>query len=151
MAEIPLDEVDWRILAAMQADARRSFRGLAALVGMSAPAVAERVRRLEEAGVIVGYRAVVDPGKVGRPVAALIRLRPPGAPVARIAAAAAAMPEVLECHSLTGQHLCVLKVAVPSVAALEALIERLTAYGEPETELILSTPLPARPVRPPPG
>jgi Lrp/AsnC family leucine-responsive transcriptional regulator len=136
-----LDEVGWRILAELQQDARLSYSELGARVGLSAPAVAERMRRLEEAGIITGYRAEVDAGKLGLPITAYIRCTSPGPQVGAIARQS---PEVLECHRITGSDAFILKVVVASVPHLEAIIDRLLPYGQPTTSLVLSSPVPGR-------
>jgi Lrp/AsnC family leucine-responsive transcriptional regulator len=136
-----LDAIGWRILDELQRDARLSYSELGARVGLSPPAVAERMRRLEEAGVITGYRAEVDPAKLGLPITAFIRCTSPGPQVGAIARQS---PEVLECHRVTGSDAFILKVVVASVAHLESLIDRLLPYGQPTTSLVLSSPLPQR-------
>src|SRR5512135_1233222 len=107
-----LDGTGWRILRELQLDARLSFAELGRRVGLSKPAVAERVRNLEAAGVISGYRAEVDLAKVGYPILAVIRMSAVGDVLARITAAVCAMPEVLECHRGTGTDSFTMKVAV---------------------------------------
>lgn len=136
-----LDQTGWRILEELQDDARLSYSELGARVGLSPPAVAERMRRLEEAGVITGYRAVLDPAKLGLPITAFIRCSSSGSQVGEIARRS---PEVLECHRITGGDAFILKVVVASVAHLEALIDRLLPYGQPTTSLVLSSPLSSR-------
>jgi Lrp/AsnC family leucine-responsive transcriptional regulator len=136
-----LDEIGWHILDELQRDARLSYSELGARVGLSAPAVAERMRRLEEAGVITGYRAEVDASKLGLPITAFIRCTAPGPQVGAIARKS---PEVLECHRVTGSDAFILKVVVGSVPHLEAIIDRLLPYGQPTTSLVLSSPVPVR-------
>ena len=136
-----LDAVGWRILHELQHDARLSYSELGARVGLSPPAVAERMRRLEEAGVITGYRAEVDAAKLGLPITAFIRCTSAGPQVGVMARQS---PEVLECHRITGSDAFILKVVVASVAHLEAVIDRLLPYGQPTTSLVLSSPVPAR-------
>lgn len=138
-----LDPIGWRLLAALQEDARLTNSELGARVGLSAPAVAERMRRLEAAGIITGYRAQIDPAKLGLPITAFIRCNAPGPQIGAIARAA---PEVLECHRVTGDDAFILKVVVASVAHLEAVIDRLLPYGQPTTSLVLSSPVPGREV-----
>jgi Lrp/AsnC family leucine-responsive transcriptional regulator len=136
-----LDPIGWRLIAALQEDARLSYSELGARVGLSPPAAAERIRRLEEAGIITGYRAQVDAAKLGLPITAYIRCTSPGPQIGAIARAA---PEVLECHRVTGSDAFILKVVVASIAHLEALIDRLLPYGQPVTSLVLSSPVPGR-------
>lgn len=141
-----LDEVDWRILTELQADARLSYSELGRRIGLSTPATAERVRRLEDWGVIRGYAAVVNPERVGLTVGAFIRIRLTGPETLaqKLTSALAGMPEVLECHRCTGDESFILKVRVASVGQLESLIDKLTPFGATSTSLILSSPLDRR-------
>jgi Lrp/AsnC family leucine-responsive transcriptional regulator len=139
-----LDALGWKILRELQLDARLSFAELGRRVGLSTPAVAERVRNLESAGIISGYRAELDLRKVGLPILAMIRLSAVGDVLPRITAVARGMPEVLECHRGTGADSFIMKVAVSSVEHLEALIDRLTPFGTTSTSIVLSSPVPWR-------
>lgn len=140
----PLDHLDWRLLRELQADARLSYNELARRVGLSAPSVAERVRRMEDAGVIVGYRAEVDPEKVGLPVLALVQMRCDHGRCLLSTFRATDFPEVLEIHKLSGERCAALKVAAESVTHLEVVVDRLSKHGEMWTALILSSPLERR-------
>ena len=144
-----LDDVGWRILAALQADARLSFSELGRRVGLSPPAAAERVRRLEDAGIITGYRAELDPEKLGFPVSAIIRVSAPEQHFARLKALVAGLVEVREAHHVTGPDSLVLKVSAISVGHLEGVIEQLGRYGTPTTAVILSSPVRGRAVHEP--
>lgn len=141
-----MDEMAWKILAQLQADARLSFSELGRRIGLSTPATAERVRRLEDQGVILGYRAMVDPERVGLSVGAFIRIRlaGPESLARKLTEALERMPEVLECHRCTGDESFILKVRVESVGALEALIDKLSPFGATSTSLILSSPVDRR-------
>ncbi|WP_155369916.1 Lrp/AsnC family transcriptional regulator [Catellatospora vulcania] len=145
-----MDDMDWALLRELQDDARLSFSELSRRVHLSPPAVAERVRRLEESGVIVGYRAHVDLTAAGRPVVALIQMSCYGAGCVLRDPAVPEWPEILEIHRITGDACSVLKVAATSMDAFEALIDRLAPHGRPSSTLILSTPLAWRPLTPPP-
>jgi Lrp/AsnC family transcriptional regulator, leucine-responsive regulatory protein len=145
--ERPLDDVAWRILAALQADSRLSFSELGRRVGLSPPAAAERVRRLEETGIISGYRAELNLEKLGFPLTAIIRVSTPEAQFARLKAVVAGLQEVLECHHVTGADSLVLKVAALSVGHLEKVIEQLGRHGTPTTSIILSSPIARRAVQ----
>ncbi len=136
-----LDAKGWQILRELQLDGRLSFAELGRRIGLSTPAVAERVRNLEAAGIIAGYRAELSLEKVGLPILAVIRMSAVGDVLARITAAVRAMPEVLECHRATGADSFIMKVAVGSVEHLEALIDRLTPFGTTSTSIILSSPV----------
>jgi Lrp/AsnC family transcriptional regulator, leucine-responsive regulatory protein len=139
-----LDDVGWRILLALQADARLSFSALGRRVGLSPPAVAERVRRLEEAGIIRSYRVDLNLEKAGCPITAIIRVSTPEPQFARLKALAVELREVLECHHVTGADSLVLKVAATSVGHLEKVIEQLGRYGTPTTAIVLSSPVTKR-------
>ena len=143
-----LDATGWEILCALQEDARLSFSELGRRVGLSAPAVAERVHKLEEAGIIVGYHAQVCPEKIGYALMAFIRMESPSEKCAIVSAFVADLPEVLECHRITGSDSFILKVIVSSVAHLEALIDRLLPYGQLTTSVVLSSPVKGRVVEP---
>lgn len=136
-----LDAKGWQLLHELQLDGRLSYAELGRRVGLSTPAAAERVRNLEAAGIITGYRAEIDLDKVGLPILAIIRMSAVGDVLARITAAVRAMPEVLECHRSTGADSFIMKVAVASVEHLEALIDRLTPFGSTATSIILSSPV----------
>lgn len=140
------DAIDWALLGALQEDARLSFKELARRVGLSPSAVTERVRRLEEAGVITGYRAVVDATRLGWAVRAVVRLVMTEQGHARFAPAVRALPEVAACHRVTGGDSFILEVRATSTAHLERLIDRLSAYGQPVTALVLSSLVEARPL-----
>lgn len=144
-----VDAIDWQILDVLQEDGRTSFTELGRRIGMSTPAVAERVRQLEAAGVIRGYRAEVDLAKVGRPILAFVRMSVVGDVLARITEAVRKMPEVIECYRGTGADSFIAKVAVASVEDLEHLIDRLTPLVTTSTSIVLSTPVPLRPVASP--
>lgn len=146
MTERDLDAMDWALLAELQADARLSYSELSRRVHLSAPAVAERVRRLEESGVISGYHAHVDPARAGRAVRALIRMSCYGARCVLRDEQALAWPEIVEVHRVTGDTCCLLLVAVTSMTAFEDLIDRLAHYGRPSSTMVLSSPVPWRPV-----
>ncbi|MBX3700337.1 MAG: Lrp/AsnC family transcriptional regulator [Dokdonella sp.] len=144
-----LDAIDWQILAIVQQEARLSFAELGRRIGMSTPAAAERMRQLEAAGVIRGYRAELDLARVGRPVLAIVRMSVVGDVFTRVTAAIRQSPEVLECHRGTGADSFTIKVAVPSIEDLEQLIDRLTPFGTTSTSIVLSSPVPWRALAPP--
>src|SRR6266540_4146738 len=110
------DSVNRRVLAELQAEPRLTMAELGRRIGMSSPAVTERVRRLEEAGVIAGYRLDVDPAALGLPIAAYVRIRPNPGQLARVADLVRAIPEVVECHRVTGDDCFILKVHIPAMA-----------------------------------
>jgi len=124
--ETRIDEIDWRILEELQGNARITFSELGRRVSLTPPAVAERVRRLEEAGVIRGFRADLDPARLGLPITAFVRMRAANETTCReLGEHAVDFEEILECHRVTGEDSYIAKVAVRSVAHLEDLIDRL--------------------------
>ncbi len=144
-----LDDMDWRLLAQLQADGRLSFNELARRVHLSAPAVAERVRRLEHSGVITGYAATVDPAAAGQPLLAFIQLRCSLGSCLLKTATEQDYPEVAEVHKLSGEHCTMLEVRAASLTHLEGVVERLGKHGELRTHIVLSTQYAGRPVQPP--
>ncbi len=136
-----LDAINLKILREMQKDARQSFAELGRRVGLSLPAVAERVRKLEDAGIIRGYHAEVDATRLGYPMTAFIRLKTTPQSYARFQKAVTAIPEILECHHVTGEDSFTIKLAACSVAHLEELVGKLTGFGPTTTSLVLSTVL----------
>ncbi|HEV2487801.1 MAG TPA: Lrp/AsnC family transcriptional regulator [Terracidiphilus sp.] len=134
-----LDPLGWKLLAELQADARISFAELGRRVGLSTPAVAERVRRMEDEGIIRAYRAEIDPSSVGLPITAFIRMSIVGNVLAKLTERVHAMPEIVECHRGTGEDSFILKVNVVSVEQLKDVIDRLTPFGTTSTSLVLSS------------
>ncbi|MGH2619999.1 MAG: Lrp/AsnC family transcriptional regulator [Anaerolineales bacterium] len=135
-----LDLTGWQILRELEANARLSFAELGRRVGLSLPAVAERVRRMEDAGIITGYQVRLDPTKVGRPISAFVRIRlHDHITCERLEQLLADLPEVLECHNLTGDDCAIVKVAVPTIPDLEQVIQRLKGFGQTTTSIVLSS------------
>ena len=147
--ESPLDATDAAILAALQADGRSSTKDVASAVAMSARAVKERVRRLEERGVIVGYSAQVEPAAVGHAILAFVRLRYPTTKYQPFYDLIDRTPEILEVHHVTGEDCFIIKVAAPSMAALEDTTARIGQLGAITTNIVYSSPLARRAVTPP--
>jgi Lrp/AsnC family leucine-responsive transcriptional regulator len=141
-----LDELNTRILSELQCDPRLTMAALGRRVGLSSPAVTERVRRLEEAGVILGYRLDVNPTALGLPLAAYVRVRPHTGQLNRIAELAQGIPEVVECHRVTGEDCFILKVHIPVMDQLDRLLDRFLVYGSTTTSIIQSSPVPLRAV-----
>jgi Lrp/AsnC family leucine-responsive transcriptional regulator len=139
-----LDAVNLRLLEALGEDPRLSAAALGRRVGMSAPAVRERLGRLEAAGVIRGYRLDVDPAAIGLPVAAWVRIRPGPGQLPKIAELAARTPEVSECHRISGDDCFLLKVHVPTIEALEQVLDRFLLHGQTNSSFVVSTPVPPR-------
>lgn len=138
-----LDQISWHILETLQTDARLSFAELGRRVGLSTPAVAERVRKLEDMGVILGYHALIDPSKVGISMQVIVRLTIDGGePVVRkLMTEVKEMREIVQCYRVTGSDSFILKADVMSIRHLDRLIERLYHFGRTSTTAVLSTPV----------
>jgi Lrp/AsnC family leucine-responsive transcriptional regulator len=143
-----IDQTDWNIIAELEADARQSFSALGRKVGLSQSATADRVKSLESAGIIKGYRVDIDREKLGYPITAIISIDSNGEKCHGLQRNIAKLPEVIECHRVTGEGSYILRAALQDVHGLEALIDRLLAFGSPTTSIVLSTPLPARNIAP---
>ena len=139
-----LDDIGWRLLEELQEDARLSYTELGRRVGLSTPAVMERIHKMEDAGIIMGYRAEVSPEKIGFQVTAFIRIGLKHEVLPRLDSLFKEIPEIVECHRVTGADSLILKVHVTSIAHLETVIQRITPYGMPATSIVLSTPAPRR-------
>jgi len=126
-------------LRLLQENARLSFRQMGESVGLTAPAVAERVRRLEDAGVIRGYSVDLELNKVGLPIVAFVHLTIHNQQSTRFRQAVVDIPEIIECHCVTGNESYILKVAVRSVSHLEHLLLTVANYGDVRTSLVLSS------------
>jgi Lrp/AsnC family transcriptional regulator, leucine-responsive regulatory protein len=141
-----LDDVNRRLLAHLQQDPRLTMSALARLVGMSSPAVTERVQRLERAGVIRGYRLDVDPAALGLPVTAWVRVRPGPRQLTKIADLAAGLPNVSECHRITGEDCFLIKLHAATIEGLTETLDKILLYGQTVTSIVHSSPVPPRPL-----
>jgi Lrp/AsnC family leucine-responsive transcriptional regulator len=139
-----LDEVNLRILQELQENGRLGMAELARRVSMSPPAVAERVQRLERAGVIAGYGAEIDARALGYPVAAIVRIRPAPGQLQRIPEVARETPEVGECYRITGDDCYLMRLHLRAIDDLEDVLDRFTPYGQTTTSIIHSAPVPRR-------
>jgi Lrp/AsnC family leucine-responsive transcriptional regulator len=139
-----IDAVDVRILEALVGDARMSVADLARLVGLSPPSVAERIRRLEEAGVIQGYTLTIDARALGLPIAAWLRIRPVPGQLQKVAELLRALPEIVECDRITGEDCFIARAHVASVEELERLIDKVIPYAMTNTSIIQSSPVKRR-------
>ncbi len=138
--KVQLDATDWKILISLQCDGRLSFSELSRQVGLTPPAVSERVRRLEAEGIIRGYRAEVDLARLGYVITAIIRIAvPTGGQCKTLLASLSEHPEVMEAFRVTGTESAVVKAAVSSSAHLEDLIDRITALGNSTTSIVTSS------------
>jgi Lrp/AsnC family transcriptional regulator, leucine-responsive regulatory protein len=143
-----LDDPNLQLLAELQQDARLSFAELGRRVGLSSPAVAERLARLEEDGVITGYRAEVDPRALGLELGVVIRIRPAPRELRKVAELAQRTPEVVECQRITGEDCYFMKAYVRDVEHLEEVIDQFAVYGQTTTSIVQSSPVPRRHVAP---
>ncbi|MFJ3663683.1 Lrp/AsnC family transcriptional regulator [Streptomyces sp. NPDC090119] len=141
-----LDLTDIRILSALQGNGRASYAELARAVAMSPSAVTERVRRLEESGVVTGYSAVVSPEALGLDILAFVRLRYPTGNYKPFHDLLDSTPEVVEAHHVTGEDCFVLKVVARSMRDLERVTGRIAGLGSVTTSVVYSSPLPGRSV-----
>jgi Lrp/AsnC family transcriptional regulator, leucine-responsive regulatory protein len=139
-----LDPINLSVLGELVSDGRIAMAELGRRVGLSAPAVAERVQRLERAGVIVGYRAELDPRALGFAVSAVVRIRPAPGQLQRIPEIARETPEVAECHRITGDDCYLLRLHLRSIDDLEDVLDQFTPYGLTTTSIIHSSPVPQR-------
>ena len=139
------DRVNVQILRELRDDPRLTMTELGRRVGLSSPAITERVRRLEERGVIRGYRIDIDPAALGLAIAAYVRIRPNAGQLPKIAELARSIPEIVECHRVTGEDCFILKVYLPSLDQLDRILDTFLAHGTTTTSLIQSSPVPLRP------
>jgi len=139
-----LDDANLRLLGELQEDARLSFAELGRRVGLSPPAVAERVARLEESGAIRGYRADIDPRAIGFTLGAIVRIRPAPRELHKVAELAQRTPEVVECHRITGEDCYFMKAYVRDVDHLEEVIDQFALYGQTTTSVMQKSPVPMR-------
>ncbi|RMC93827.1 Lrp/AsnC family transcriptional regulator [Aquitalea palustris] len=144
-----IDSKAWKILECLQQDARLSLTELARAVEMSVPAVSERVKRLEEAGVIQGYHARLSPAKAGYTLSAMVGITVAQPYKKKLLQLLEDMPEVLECHHVTGADSYLFRLLARDVGHLETLVARVNHLGETRTSIILSTPITTRPLRAP--
>jgi Lrp/AsnC family transcriptional regulator, leucine-responsive regulatory protein len=144
MASNLLDDTNIALLSELQDDARLTLAELGRRVGLSSPAVAECLQRLEEAGVVRGYAATVDPRAVGYALGAVLRIRPAPRQIAKVADVAQRTPEVVECHRITGEDCFFMKLYVRDVEHLEEVIDAFTPFGQTTTSIVQSSPVAGR-------
>ncbi len=140
-----LDDINRELLDILQVDGRISYRELGQRIGLTAPAVAERVRKLEEAGVIKGYRAVVDYEALGFPILCVVRLKAPMR-TRGIDDKIAAIPQVIEASRVTGSDSHVIRARARSTKNIEELLNDIWQDGDTITNLVTSSPVPRRPM-----
>ena len=146
-SSVLLDEIGTNLLSALQEDARLSYAELGRRVGLSPAATAERLRRLEEAGIITGYRVEIDREVLGLPIMAIVRLSCDGVKYRPFLKAVETMESVMECHHVAGGDAFILKVMSGSVTELERVVERLLDFGVPTTSIVFSSPVVRRALR----
>lgn len=146
--ETSLDPTDRELLSIVQEDARLSYREVGRRIGMSTPAVAERIRKLENAGVITGYSARVERSVLGQDIGAFLRLTASDLDFRRVTGLCGSLDAVVECHHVTGDDSFFIRVAVHSIAELEDVISRFRKIGDVRSSLVLSSPVDGKPVRP---
>jgi len=139
-----LDELNVRLLKELTEEPRLRTTELARRLGVSAPTVRERVTRLEESGVIRGYRLDIDPAALGLPVAAWVRLRPGPGQIPRIIELAGRTPEVVECHRISGADCFLMRVQVHAISGLEEVLDKFLVHGQTTSSFIVSTPVESR-------
>ena len=139
-----VDAVDRELLQALAGDGRLSVAALARRVGLSAPSVSERLRRLEEAGVVDGYTVRLNPAALGLGITAWLRIRPVPGQLPRVRELIAELPDIVSCDRVTGEDCFIAKVHVHDMAALEAIIDRFMPYAMTNTAVVQSSPVPPR-------
>jgi Lrp/AsnC family transcriptional regulator, leucine-responsive regulatory protein len=144
VSKLLLDERNKKLLSALLKNPRASITALARRVGLSAPATRERLLRLEEAGVIKGWRVELDPQALGFPIAVLIRVRPMPGQLPKIAKLAQSLPQVTECHRITGEDCFLMRVHLRALEELDGLIDKFLAYGQTTTSIVQSSPVAPR-------
>jgi Lrp/AsnC family leucine-responsive transcriptional regulator len=144
LAELLLDARNVELLRLLSGDPRMSISELARKIGLSAPATRERMRRLEEGKLITGYRLEIDPRALGFPLAAFVRVRPMPGKLPKIIELARRIPEVTECHRVTGEDCFVLMMHFESLDGLDRLLDQFLAFGQTTTSIVQSTPVPPR-------
>ena len=138
------DAIDAHILDALAKDARTSVASLARQIGLSSPSVSERIRRLEDAGVITGYTLVIDPTALGLPLTAWLRIRPVPGQLQKVADILRSLPEIVECDRITGEDCFIARAHLRSVDELESLIDQIIPHAMTNTSIVQSSPVARR-------
>ncbi|MEH3411378.1 Lrp/AsnC family transcriptional regulator [Phytobacter diazotrophicus] len=139
-----IDEIDRQILACLEEDARMSLKVLSGRVGLSSPSTAERLKRLEEKGVIEGYAARVNLAALGYTLQALVRVRPLPGLLQKVDKYIQAMPECIESDKVTGEDCFVIRLVVRSIEQLDTLLDGLAEYAQCNTSIVKSSPVKRR-------
>ena len=144
VSKLLLDSRNQKLLSALLKNPRASVTDLARKVGLSAPATRERMLRMEEAGVIKGWRVELDPKALGFPIAVLVRVRPMPGQLPKIAKLAQSLPQVTECHRITGEDCFLMRAHLRALEELDGLLDRFLAYGQTTTSIVQSSPVAPR-------
>jgi Lrp/AsnC family transcriptional regulator, leucine-responsive regulatory protein len=139
-----LDAIDHKIIGELTTDGRVSLAELGRRVNLSTPAVADRVSRLEQAGVITGYHAEIDPRALGYQLTAIVRIKPAAGQLRKVSELAIELPQISECHRITGEDCFIMKLWLEDLDALEPVLDRFLAYGQTTTSILQSSPVPPR-------
>lgn len=139
-----LDDVNIKLLQELKQEPRLTMAELGRRVGMSSPAVTERIRRMEDAGIILGYRLDINPIPLGLNLTVYIRVRPNTGQLPKVAELAQQIEEVLECHRITGEDCFIIKACIPSIDQLDRILDRFLMYGSTTTSIVQSSPVPLR-------
>jgi Lrp/AsnC family leucine-responsive transcriptional regulator len=134
-----LDEKDAAILRAVVRDPRTPIAEMARELKMSAPAIRDRLRRLEKTGVIARWSVAIDPKALAYPVTAFVRIRPMPGKLPQIAALAAKIPQVSECYRITGEDCFIMRVHLESLEGMDGILDRFLAFGQTTTSIVQST------------
>jgi Lrp/AsnC family leucine-responsive transcriptional regulator len=141
-----IDATNRRVLAELAENPRLSTADLARRIGMSSPSVRERVRRLEESGVIRGYRLDIDPAAMGVPIAAWVRVRPGPGQLPKVAELAQRTPQVSQCYRISGEDCFLMLIHVPTIEGLESILDQFLMHGQTTSSFVVATPVPPRPI-----
>lgn len=140
------DDKNLALLRLLEKDPRAPIAQLARRIGMSNPAVKERILRLEETGILAGYRLELNPKELGYNVCAFVRVRPLPGHLNKIGELAQATPEVTECHRVTGEDCFILKIYLKEISELDRVLDKFLAHGQTTTSIVQSSPVPPRSV-----
>jgi Lrp/AsnC family transcriptional regulator, leucine-responsive regulatory protein len=140
------DRKNLELLRVLQANLRQPISELARRIGMSGPAVRERLQRLEEGGIISGYRLDIDPKAIGLPIMAIVRMRPMPGQLQKVAELVRETPNISECHRVTGEDCFVMKMHVDAIESLDRALDRFLVYATTTTSIVQSSPVVPRPL-----
>lgn len=141
-----MDNIDYQIIKLLQEDGRKSIKKLAETVLLTPPAVAERIKKLEDNGVIAGYRAVIDPNKIGKTIKAIINITLKSDKRKEFLTMVNESKDIVECHHVTGSYSMTIKAILKEMSELEALVGKIQQYGNTQTLIILSSPVDYKPI-----